>query len=89
MHNPKTPWVKVKLVFPRVFKLDIEQREKLRNHTDDLLLSRIPSRTHAHAAAKRANAFTPLLDNGVFACPPFSVNLVRSREQIAVVEQWA
>lgn len=87
MHNSETSWVEVELVLPRVFELDIKQRNKLRDQTDDLLLGRMPSRTHAHTSTKCANTFTPLLDYGILARPPFRVNLVRSREQVAMVEQ--
>ncbi|KAK4895358.1 hypothetical protein LTR49_028279 [Elasticomyces elasticus] len=87
MHNPKTSWVEVELVLPRVFELDTKQHKKLRDQTDDLPLGRIPSRTHAHTSIKYAITFTPLLDYGILTCPPFCVNLVCSREHVAMVEQ--
>ena len=87
MHNTKTFRIEVELVLPRVFELDVKQCEKFRDHANDLLLGRIPPRTHAHASTKCANTFTALFDHLVFACPPFCVDLIGIRKQVAMVEQ--
>lgn len=87
MHDPKTFRIEMELVLPRVFELDVKQREKFRHHADDLLLCRVPPGTHAHTSTECANAFTPLFDHLVLACPPLCINLVGFREKVAMVEQ--